>query len=352
MKIAVIGGTGWLGPYVVQELVASGHQVTVFNRGLSQGQLPAAVRRLQGDRHDVSLLTEAFRGCDAVVDPHPANAEDTRAAVEACRAARVSRLVAVVCAESYFAAIAEGLEDPELIPASELAPTRELGTDNPHDGRDEGGRVHARPLVEAELRAAGASAGLATTILRLPVLYGPHDPVALDYRFFIRRLLDGRGRLLLGGGACLLGHRLYIEDAAHGVALAVASSAPGSQLFNVAEECVYTLEQRFHAYGRVLGVETDVLRVPDLALPEHLSQFYTRGQHHVLDTTRARTLLGYVERHSPEERLRRTVEWVRQHPPAFDADWEAEYALEDDVAAQLAAPQEEESADDAEEETR
>lgn len=41
MRVLVVGGTGFIGPYVVRALVEQGHEVSVFHRGSSEAELPA-----------------------------------------------------------------------------------------------------------------------------------------------------------------------------------------------------------------------------------------------------------------------------------------------------------------------
>src|SRR4051794_14926865 len=51
LKILILGGTGFTGPYQVKYALARGHTVTVFNRGKSHpGGLPSGVEQLIGDR--------------------------------------------------------------------------------------------------------------------------------------------------------------------------------------------------------------------------------------------------------------------------------------------------------------
>jgi len=58
LRILILGGTGFTGPFQVRYAVARGHQVTVFNRGRRQAELPASVKHLVGDRniHEVAAL--------------------------------------------------------------------------------------------------------------------------------------------------------------------------------------------------------------------------------------------------------------------------------------------------------
>src|SRR5437764_5939894 len=52
LRILVLGGTGFTGPFQVKYALERGHKVTVFNRGKSHpGELPTEVEQLIGDRN-------------------------------------------------------------------------------------------------------------------------------------------------------------------------------------------------------------------------------------------------------------------------------------------------------------
>ena len=65
MKILVTGGQGKVGRFVVQQLVNSAHEVTVFDR--VAGPERGAVRYLVGNIQDFGQVLEAMHGCDAVI---------------------------------------------------------------------------------------------------------------------------------------------------------------------------------------------------------------------------------------------------------------------------------------------
>jgi 2'-hydroxyisoflavone reductase len=52
MRILILGGTGFTGPFQVKYALSRGHQVTVFNRGRTHpGELPKEAEQLIGDRN-------------------------------------------------------------------------------------------------------------------------------------------------------------------------------------------------------------------------------------------------------------------------------------------------------------
>ncbi len=67
MKILILGGTRFLGRHLVEAALSAGHEVTLFNRGLSAPGLYPGVEQLRGDR-DGGVGILAGRNWDAVVD--------------------------------------------------------------------------------------------------------------------------------------------------------------------------------------------------------------------------------------------------------------------------------------------
>src|SRR5262245_52951189 len=52
LRILILGGTGFTGPFQVRYALSRGHKVTVFNRGKTHpGELPNEVEQLIGDRN-------------------------------------------------------------------------------------------------------------------------------------------------------------------------------------------------------------------------------------------------------------------------------------------------------------
>jgi 2'-hydroxyisoflavone reductase len=68
MRILILGGTGFTGPFQVRYALERGHKVTVFNRGKTHpGELPKEVEQLIGDRNG-QLDALKDRKWDVVID--------------------------------------------------------------------------------------------------------------------------------------------------------------------------------------------------------------------------------------------------------------------------------------------
>ena len=68
LRILILGGSGFTGPYQVRYALSRGHEVTTFNRGKTHpGELPNEVERLIGDRNG-KLDALRNRHWDVVID--------------------------------------------------------------------------------------------------------------------------------------------------------------------------------------------------------------------------------------------------------------------------------------------
>ncbi len=109
MRIAITGGTGFVGGYAARELTALGHEVVLVARGVDRRDF--AIRNLPGARFvrgglgDAGALAEAFAGCDGVAHCAGINRErgaetfrkvhvdGTRNVIEAARRAGVRKVL-------------------------------------------------------------------------------------------------------------------------------------------------------------------------------------------------------------------------------------------------------------------
>lgn len=68
LRILILGGTGFTGPYQVRYALARGHKITLFNRGRRSIDWPAEVEELTGDRDTGDLEVLRGRQWDVCID--------------------------------------------------------------------------------------------------------------------------------------------------------------------------------------------------------------------------------------------------------------------------------------------
>ncbi len=109
MKVAITGGTGFIGKHLARDLVQRGHEVVVIARGLYKRNAEAieGATFVALDANKTDKLQEAFHGCDAVAHCAGTSVEDanqtfqklhvegTRSTVIAAERAGVKKFVLV-----------------------------------------------------------------------------------------------------------------------------------------------------------------------------------------------------------------------------------------------------------------
>ena len=332
MRIIVIGGTGFIGSHVVAHLAAE-HAVTVINRGRHAAALPPSVNHIMGDRDKLTDLAAVFRRQppDVVLDTIAGDQRQARAVVDAFRGI-APRLVTTSSIDVYRAyEIALGLAPGPLepVPLTEESPLR--ATLHPYRNRPTGSIPfdwvtpdYDKILVE---RVARSEPSLAAIILRLPMVYGPGDPL---HRFhgFLKRMDDGRPAIPIEETwARWQGAMGYVEDVAAAIALAVTNEAAAGRTYNVAEADALSWADWALAIGQAAGWHGRIVTLPRDRTPKHLLPPFRAEQHWTANSSRIRDELGYCETVARADALARTVAWERANPGPFEPaafDYEAE----------------------------
>lgn len=327
MNVLVIGGTRFIGRAIVEELLRRGHTVTVYHRGQHEVEFSGPVNHVHGDRRDYPHFqaTLAHLSPEAVVDVIPMNGDDTQALVETLRG-RIIRSVHISSGDVYTPG--QPIPIPEDVPTRPAEPVAmRLGNQTV---------PYSKAAVEATVREAQAAGDFPATILRLPAVYGPGDPLAREW-FFVRRVLDGRRRIALPDGGLGLFHRGYVDDVARAVVLALESPQAVGRTYNVGHERVLTVRGIAELVAQVMDHEWEIVSVPAEWLPP--TNPYAPSCPIVYDLSRIRAELGYREAVSLEEGMRQTVAWLMANPPAPEEWGLARYLSHDafDYAAEDAA---------------
>jgi nucleoside-diphosphate-sugar epimerase len=333
MKILVIGGTGFIGPYVVRRLAEQGHQVAVFHRGQSKIDIPA--EHILGDRSAIPKVK-----ADVVIDLILSSGKQARGLMNTFRGV-AGRVVAASSCDVYRACgILHGSEQGPLepVPLTEDSPLRTKAQTYPPQQMEAVRKFY--PWVDDEYdkipveRAILSDAELPGTICRLPMVYGPGDPAR---RFFpmLRRIADSRRAILFEQGtSAWKAPRGFVENVADAIVLVATDDRAMGRVYNIAESPAYTELEWARKIAAAAGWRGNFMVLPKDRTPKHLIMPGNTAQHWEVDSTRIRTELGYRERISTEEGIGRTVEWdLKNLPDAFPL-YAIDYAAEDttDVA--------------------
>ena len=341
MHILVIGGTGFVGPDVVLHLSNMGFKITLFHRGQTQVDLPRGVEHILGDRQHLSKFISQFQSLSpqVVLDMFPLTEQDARTVMSTFKG--IAQRVVVISSQDVYRAYGKfiGLESgpAEPVPLTEDASLRQKlypyrgehlrSQENPKRWLDDYDKV----LVE---RTVMSDPDLPCTILRLPMVYGPRDRQHRLFKY-LRRMDDQRPAILLDEG---LGTwrwtRGYVENIATAAVLAVSDERATGKIYNVGEEEALSEVDWVRAIGVAAGWSGKVVIVPEDRMPGHLVPGINTAQHLVVDTTRIREELGYMEPVSQDEALRRTVAWERAYPPKEVDPKDFDYATEDALLAE------------------
>ena len=338
MQILVIGGTGFIGPPLIRQLVAAGHQVTALHRGRSVASLPAEVKIMRGNRHEVKSIAADFKRLapDVVIDLICYTEAEATGLMQAFSG--FAGRVVVVSSQDVYQAYGNltGLEHhaPATTPLTEDAPLRESRYPYRQFARWQDERNYHYDKILAE-QAVMSDAGLPGTVLRMPCVYGPRDHKHRTFEY-LKRMADGRGTILLGERrAAWRWTRGYVENVAQAIALAATDERAAGRVYNVGDPDALSELEWARQIADAAGWAGEFVIAPDDELPAHLRAPYDFAHQLDADTSRIRCDLGYTERIARRDALQQTVAWQHANPPAPGVAGLFDYAAEDALLDRL-----------------
>jgi nucleoside-diphosphate-sugar epimerase len=214
-KVLVFGGTGFLGPAVVDALMADGHSVTIFNRGVTNAELFPRVEKLRGSRsadpNDQDLSALSRRRFDVVIDVWP-NEPDVVASAAEFMKGRTNHYLFVSSVGAYnhkfFAKSDPIVEETPLTPW------------------DAAGSPYNRNKAESE-RRLHKIIGERLTIVRPGPIMGHRDDGAGDLLTWLLRAQDGGEHIGPGDGKSPV-QLVDVKDVARFLAQAIARPLYGT----------------------------------------------------------------------------------------------------------------------------
>ncbi|MUH00670.1 NAD-dependent epimerase/dehydratase family protein [Scytonema sp. UIC 10036] len=337
MKILVIGGTNFIGPHVVRHLCHLGYEVTVFHRGQTIAELPTNVHQIFGDRRHLKEFKSQFEEIapQIVVDMILFTEQD---AVELMNTFKgiAKRVVAISSIDVYRAySVLLGQESEVIsVPLTENSPLRQ----QLYPFRDMPDRPLKTPIDYEKIlveQVVMSEPTLPGTIIRLPMVYGPNDPLHRFYPY-LQRIDDKRPVIVLEESlARWCGSYGYVENVAYAIALAICHEQAAGRIYHVADREALSEAERIYKIGQLTGWQGQVFVLPKEKLPTEWKLTVNTKQHWLIDSTRIREELGYKEVVSPDEALLQTIRWEQANPPkdshqsAFP--WLLDYVTEDAI---------------------
>src|SRR6266403_758593 len=191
LRILILGGTGFTGPYQVRYALSRGHKVTTFNRGKTHpGELPTEVEQLIGDRNG-KLDALKGRQWDVVIDNPTTLPAWVRDAAQILKG-NVERYI-VISTISVYADTSNGVDETApLAKYDGLAPYKETLEAMRASGYKTYGPLKALSEKEAEKWFPGK-----TLIIRPGLIVGPGDETD-RFTYWVARI-DRDGDVLAPG---------------------------------------------------------------------------------------------------------------------------------------------------------
>jgi 2-alkyl-3-oxoalkanoate reductase len=325
MKALVTGGGGFLGRYIVEQLIRQGHSVRILARGDYRELKNQGVECIRGDIRDSSVVLEAVDGMDCVF--HVAalaglwgardlffsiNVNGTRNIISACQKRKVARLVYTSSPSVIF-----DMQDQEGVDET-----------HPYPKKFYAHYAETKSIAERMVLAANSDS-LATCALRPHLIWGPRDPHVVAA--IIERAKSGQ-LIQIGNGANRV-DITYVENAAHAHLQAAEVLSPDSpvagRVYFISDDYPVSLWQWIGelltamslppvrrripyavAYALAGILEFTHSLFPSLGEPR-LTRFLAGefAKSHFYDIRRAKADFGYRVIIDRQEGIKRTVEW-------------------------------------------
>lgn len=322
--ILVTGGAGFIGSHLVDDMLAAGHRVTVFDNFSSGTRdnlagVRADVEIVTGDIRDRSAIVKAAHGKD-VISHQAAQLEITKCmedplgdletnlvgtinVLQAAREAGVQRVVNASSACIYGQAV-----DP---------PSDETG---PHDPNWSYGA--SKLAAEKYAQVFSKDYGFPVYSLRYGIVYGPREWYGRVLTIFLKRALEGKPPVVFGEGDQLRDF-VYVDDVVRVHRACLEAALPGAHSFNAATGIATSIADLATLVCEVTGIaappvreaiapgETSSLVDGRMRLPAEL------GVMHLSAEKTARTL-GVRAATPLREGLAREWAWLRENPQRWN----------------------------------
>jgi nucleoside-diphosphate-sugar epimerase len=246
MRVLVMGGTQFNGLALVHELMQTGHQVVILNRGQTAADLPVGVERVYADRTNHEQMREVLGGVDvdAVIDVSAYLPEDVELMVEIFRG-RIDHYVFISSTVIYAAS--------DLLPITERHPV----------AREEPQQAYGRNklLCEDILLREWRENRFPCSIVPFSMVMGAGNILPDREQRMFQRILRNRPILIPGNGRTIqqIGHA---EDQARALRMMLCKPITYGQRYNLTGGDYFTQEGYVDTFARILDREVEKVFIP------------------------------------------------------------------------------------------
>lgn len=246
LKIALFGGTGFVGHHLCSLLASQGHTLVVYSRQPEQHKdltvLPT-VSVEPVDIYNINSVLNATQSCDVVINLigilnesghqgegfRKTHIDSTRNIVQACQRNKVTRLIQMSALNA----------DPQ-----------------------EGNSYYSLSKGQAERFAMAANnEKLHVTCFRPSVIYGPGDSFLSK---FAKLLKWSPGIMLLPSSEAILSP-LYVGDLVHAIASSLTQRETYGQAYDLCGPKAYTLQQLVEYVAQITGTHRKIIGLNNTA---------------------------------------------------------------------------------------
>ena len=240
MKVLVIGGSGFLGSHIADELILQGHEVVIFDQSKSQW-VSDECEFIEGDITNFSSLSSAFNGINAVF--HLAAVSDLdKAYNDGLRTAEVNVLGTV-----------NALELSKVNKVSKFVYSSSIYVNSNYGGFYK----VSKKAAEEYIMEYNKLFNLDFTILRYGSIYGPRSDMSNGLYRIINKAVNDKV-IQYEGSIDSVREYIHVNDVSKASVNALKDNIFKNNIINITGQEKYAIKDLLKMLGEILNLEVSI----------------------------------------------------------------------------------------------